>query len=115
MIKLENLQEKIIILNPFSKISCTSQCSHSNAFQMAVTQAEWVWEQPVDIYGGGGGGQKIYCEANFFSGIPEKQTFLKKQPNYTEFFYKSLVRNKIFFGQNIGSKFIFLPIFLPPP
>ena len=33
-------------------------------------------EWPFDIYGGRG--QKITREANFFSGIPEKQTFFPK-------------------------------------
>ena len=55
--------------------------------------------------GGGGGCRRFPAKQNFFPGIPEKQTskitiLRTKGP-------KLLVRNKLFFLQNIGSKLFF--------
>ena len=62
------------------------------------------------------GRAEITCETNFFSGIPEKQTFfLKITVLSTIFFFKLLVRNKLFFGKiSEASMFFFLPILRPP-
>ena len=78
--------------------------SVSNIFQSNKGAAIWYFSE---------GGRRLPSEANFFSGIPEKQ--IKKITILCMIFKnKLLVRNKRFFRQNIGSK-LFYQFLCPHP